>query len=71
MEDAKERRERLKALKQAAALVGEAGDDGPSSTTAAAEPDKPVLKFRNYTVKDPSIAHETVRARVRVRLRAR
>ena len=63
MEDALARRERLKALKQAAALAGGDGD-APSTTApaaAAAEPEKPVLKFRNYTVKDASIAHETVR----------
>lgn len=61
MDDAVARRERLKALKQAAQLVG-------TGEAAAAEqvqqPEKPVLKFRNYAVKDEKIEHEKVRATI-------
>lgn len=64
MEEAAARRERLKALKAAKQLV-EAdadGDAGQPSTAEAAEPEKPVLKFRNYAVKDEQhIQHEKVR----------
>lgn len=63
MEDAKARRERLKALKQAAELAGGANADGAAadSQEPAPEPEKPVLKFRNYQIKDQSIAAEQVR----------
>lgn len=60
MEDAVARRERLKALKQAAQLVETV--DAPAAAEAAQQPEKPVLKFRNYAVKDEKIQHEKVRA---------
>lgn len=71
MEEAAARRERLEALKQAAQLV-DAGDGSAPAATAAAPPaaaedsqepsGKPVLKFRNYVVKDEKhIQHEKVR----------
>jgi hypothetical protein len=67
MEEAAARQERLKALKAAQQLVE--GDAGATSAAqqeaAAAEPDKPVLKFRNYTVKDEKhIQHEKVRLKL-------
>lgn len=66
MEEASARRERLKALKAAAAAAaGDAPPDGVAPGTEQqqqeAEPEKPVLKFRNYVVKDTRIEHETVR----------
>eukprot|EP00882_Tetradesmus_deserticola_P017445 GHRQ01018687.1.p1 GENE.GHRQ01018687.1~~GHRQ01018687.1.p1 ORF type:complete len:152 (+),score=80.90 GHRQ01018687.1:246-701(+) len=74
MEDAAARRERLKALKQAAQLVDSGGGDqeavaaAPSAAQGAAaareaeQPaEKPMLKFRNYVVKDEkNIQHEKV-----------
>jgi hypothetical protein len=72
MEDAAARRERLKALKQAAQLIESGG--GGAEAAAAAPPsaaqqaaaeqpaEKPQLKFRNYVVKDEkNIQHEKVR----------
>lgn len=68
MEDALARKERLKALKAAAAEAG--GDDADESTAkqhqkpkeSLEEAEKPVLKFRNYNVHDKKkIAHEQVR----------
>lgn len=61
MEEAAARRERLKALKAAQQLVeGDAGTEA-AAPEAAAEPQKPVLKFRNYAVKDEQhIQHEKV-----------
>ncbi|KAJ9529875.1 hypothetical protein QJQ45_022279 [Haematococcus lacustris] len=55
MEDAAARKERLRALRQAAEQAeGATGD-------AQAEPEKPVLRFRNYAVKDHKhIQHEQV-----------
>lgn len=47
----------MKALKQAAELV-EAGDG--AAAEAAQQPEKPVLKFRNYAVRDEKIEHEKV-----------
>jgi hypothetical protein len=71
MEDAASRRERLRALKQAAQLVESGGGDAaavaaaPSAAqeAAAEQPaEKPLLKFRNYVVKDEkNIQHEKVR----------
>jgi coiled-coil domain-containing protein 12 len=55
MDEAAARRERLKALKAAQQLVeGDAAAAGAAQAAGepAAEPEKPVLKFRNYTVKD-------------------
>lgn len=71
MEDAAARKERLKALRAAAQLAGggpgegaaAAADEAPRDEAAAqqAEPEKPVLKFRNYSVKDEkNIQHEKV-----------
>ncbi|WIA09550.1 hypothetical protein OEZ86_012114 [Tetradesmus obliquus] len=70
MEDAAARRERLKALKQAAQLIESAGDDAAAAgapaaaqeAAAAEQPaEKPLLKFRNYVVKDEkNIQHEKV-----------
>ncbi len=48
MEDALARKERLKALRAAAQAVETDGGAEP----AAEEPEKPVLKFRNYAVHD-------------------
>mmetsp|Transcript_21131 Transcript_21131/g.46272 ORF Transcript_21131/g.46272 Transcript_21131/m.46272 type:complete len:134 (+) Transcript_21131:79-480(+) len=57
MEDAVARRERLKALKAAAEAVGEGAPDAAPEQDS----DKPVLKFRNYAVKDEKrIEHEKV-----------
>lgn len=63
MEDAKARRERLKALKQAAQLAEGSADDAsaPASMEAEPEPEKPVLKFRNYQIKDQTIVSEQAR----------
>lgn len=49
------RKERLRALKQAAELV-----QGDLSAAKESEDDKPVLKFRNYVVQDKKIDHEKV-----------
>ncbi|GFH29024.1 uncharacterized protein HaLaN_27613 [Haematococcus lacustris] len=55
MEDAAARKERLRALRQAAEQAEQATGD------AQAEPEKPVLRFRNYAVKDHKhIQHEQV-----------
>lgn len=64
MEDAAARKARLKALREAA---GADGDAAPQSTETAApaaedaEPSEPVLKFRNYAVRDEKIEHAKVR----------
>eukprot|EP00877_Chromochloris_zofingiensis_P001200 jgi/Chrzof1/11080/Cz05g22210.t1 len=60
MEDAVARRERLKALKQAADLANSADQPSTAPSQAAEEPAKPVLKFRNYVVRDEHIQHEQV-----------
>jgi len=60
MEEAAARRERLKALKAAAQLSGDAPDAGAAAAAAEQEPEKPTLKFRNYVVKDTRIEHEQV-----------
>lgn len=63
MEDALARKERLKALRAAAAAAGEVGVQDQAAAAPEAEPEKPVLKFRNYVVQDTKrIDHETVRA---------
>lgn len=61
MDEAATRRARLKALREAA----EAVDDQQRTQGAAAPtqdavepPKEPVLKFRNYAVRDEKIAHE-------------
>ena len=56
MEDAVARRERLKTLRAAADVSGTA-----QPTAEQAEPEKPVLKFRNYAVRDKKIEHDKVR----------
>lgn len=50
MDAVQERRERLKALKEAATLIEE-GDE---------EKEMPELKFRNYALKDENIVHTKV-----------
>ncbi len=56
MESAEARKARLKALREAAAGADEAN-------VASAAPEEPVLKFRNYAVKDQNnIEHKTVDA---------
>lgn len=70
MDEAAARRERLKALKAAQQLIEGDTSAGAAAAAAAkaggaaaeqAEPEKPVLKFRNYTVKDEqNIQHEKV-----------
>ncbi|CAK0787017.1 hypothetical protein CVIRNUC_010233 [Coccomyxa viridis] len=56
MESAEARRARLKALRDAAAGAEDVG-------TPSTAPDEPVLKFRNYAVKDQkNIKHDTVEA---------
>lgn len=55
MEDQSARAARLRSLREAAGLdTGEQKSNG-AATDAAADP---VLKFRNYTVKDEKITHE-------------
>ncbi|KAG2499078.1 hypothetical protein HYH03_003261 [Edaphochlamys debaryana] len=62
MEDALARKERLKALRAAAQAAEAKGEDG-GEPAPAEEPEKPVLKFRNYAVQDTKrIDHETVKA---------
>ncbi len=50
-------------MKEAARLT-DAGDDAAAAAAPEAEeeapPEKPVLKFRNYVVKDQTIEHEMV-----------
>lgn len=55
MEDALARKERLKALKQAAELA-----DGSSVQEDTRDPEKPVIKFRNYTPRDEKLEHEKI-----------
>lgn len=57
MEDAVARRERLKALKQAVQLA----EDSGAAAEQTKQAEKPVLKFRNYVVRDDKIEHEQVR----------
>lgn len=52
--EAEARKERLKALRQAAAEKGESNADEKKPV------EKSVLKFRNYEVKDEKIQHEKV-----------
>ncbi len=55
MEDPSTRAARLRALRQAAGLdTSEQDLNGSAADTA----DQPVLKFRNYTVRDDKITHE-------------
>ncbi|KAL0030913.1 hypothetical protein WJX79_000821 [Trebouxia sp. C0005] len=55
MEDPSTRAARLRALREAAGLdKGEQEVNGAAADTA----DQPVLKFRNYTVRDDKITHE-------------
>lgn len=59
MEDAQQRKERLRALRAAAAAEPE---QPPAAQPAQQQPEEPVLKFRNYTVKDKKIEHQTIEA---------
>lgn len=60
MEDPAARRERLKALRKAAEQSGQL-DSQQQQYENATEPEKPVLKFRNYQVQDQKhIEHEKV-----------
>ncbi|KAL6782342.1 hypothetical protein ACKKBG_A06430 [Auxenochlorella protothecoides x Auxenochlorella symbiontica] len=71
-ESAAERKARLKAMREAAEKEGDLGEEGPTSTAEAGDgaPEAapstsayPVLKFRNYNVKDAeSIQHVKVEA---------
>ncbi len=55
MEDQAARAARLRSLREAAGLdTGEQGSDGAAADSAR----EPVLKFRNYSVKDDKITHE-------------
>jgi len=55
MEDPSNRAARLRALREAAGLdTGKQDLNGAATDTA----DQPVLKFRNYTVRDDKITHE-------------
>lgn len=56
MEEAAARRERLRALRQAAGQ-----QDGGAGQQDEQQADKPVLKFRNYVMQDSNIQHEQVR----------
>ncbi|GIL47242.1 hypothetical protein Vafri_4093 [Volvox africanus] len=63
MEEVLARRDRLKALR--AAAQASAADDtaAPPPDTTEPEPEKPILKFRNYAVQDTKrIDHERVEA---------
>lgn len=60
MESAAERRERLKALRQAAQLT--------ENNTEDSQPEKPLLKLRNYKLRDKTIDHEQVLYRIPMRL---
>jgi coiled-coil domain-containing protein 12 len=63
MEDAQARRARLRALREEAASAPGGDEAAPAAAPAAdAAPEEPVLKFRNYAVKDDKrIAFERVR----------
>ena len=63
MEDAATRRARLKAIRDAAGgaePAGEAPADAVPAAKDAPPTEEPVLKFRNYAVRDDKIAHEKV-----------
>jgi cwf18 pre-mRNA splicing factor len=57
METAEQRRERLRALREQAAL---ADRDASEPAQPKSESDQPVLKFRNYAVKDKKIEHTVI-----------
>lgn len=70
METAEQRKQRLKAMRQAAQEAE--GTDAPGTTagddaTAVADHNgaAPVLKFRNYALRDDKIEHEKARGNVR------
>ena len=56
MEDARARRERLRALREAAAA------EEPAAPANGAAGEEPTLKFRNYAVKDSTIEHRVLEA---------
>jgi hypothetical protein len=64
MEDPAARRARLKALKEEAQAGGATPmDAAPAAAPARAEPpatQEPVLKFRNYAVRDEKLEHQKV-----------
>lgn len=55
-----DRKARLKALREAAAAEGAVEEPTTTSVEPTNEPAEPVLKFRNYNVKDEKIEHEKV-----------
>lgn len=57
MEDAQQRKERLRALRAAAAA-----EPMESEPPQPAQQEDPVLKFRNYAVKDKKIEHQAIDA---------
>ena len=59
MEDAQQRKDRVLALRGAAASEAE---QPSAAQPLQQQPDEPVLKFRNYTVKDKKIEHQTIEA---------
>jgi hypothetical protein len=61
-EDSKSRKERLKALRQAAQDAQTAGqsDETTAKGDAPESSEAPVLKFRNYALKDANIEHAKV-----------
>ena len=61
-EDSKSRKERLKALRQAAqvAQAAEQPEETPAKGDAPEASEAPVLKFRNYALKDANIEHTKV-----------
>lgn len=64
MEDAAARKARLKAMRQEAAAAAEGGGDQaaapPAEPPAEVPAEEPVLKFRNYAVRDEKIEHKKV-----------
>ena len=56
MEDQTARAARLRALREAAGL--DTPEDAANGQAADANGEEPVLKFRNYSVKDDKITHE-------------
>ena len=71
MEGAQDRKARLRALREAAQLGGTGEAEGDQAAAPDAEPtQEPVLKFRNYAVKDEKIKYEKARAVVAASSRA-
>lgn len=55
METAEKRKERLRALRQQASTL-----DADSAAQDQSQVQEPVLKFRNYAVKDQKIEHKVI-----------